>query len=98
MSCTNCSLSVKRTLEKHGLKDVDVDFPNSNATFVFDKDKKIDDIISDIKNIGFEAKLNNYEEDAIEPKASLFSIENKFIFSLIFTLPLLLHMINFTEK
>jgi len=92
MSCTNCSLSVKRILEKQGLKDVEVDFPNSKATFIFDKDKNIDKIISEIKNIGFDAKLADEDQESTEPPKSIFSIENKFIFSLIFTLPLLLHM------
>ena len=44
MSCTNCSLSVQRTLEKQGLKEVNVDFPNKRATFAYDEKTKIETI------------------------------------------------------
>jgi Cu+-exporting ATPase len=88
MTCSNCALGVTKRLEKRGLKDVDVNFATGEVRFSKSPDITIDVVESDIKSLGYGIKS---DESAGKGKKQL-SIDQKFYISLIFSLPLFMHM------
>ena len=88
MTCANCALGIKKHLDKKGVKKVHVNFTTNNASFSADNQFSYKDVIDLINEIGYKAKK---ESNEIE-KTGLSSLEKKFFFTLIFTLPLFSHM------
>ena len=88
MHCNNCALSVHKLLEKKGLHDIYVDFANNEVKFRTTNLSETSKIIKDIEGLGYKVS-----EESI-PIAEKFyeKVENKFYFSLIFTVPLFSHM------
>jgi Cu+-exporting ATPase len=88
MHCNNCALSVHKLLEKKGLHDIYVDFANDEVKFKTDDPTSTPLIIKDIEGLGYKVSKDSIpiEEKAYE------KIENKFYFSLLFTIPLFSHM------
>ncbi|SVE58599.1 uncharacterized protein METZ01_LOCUS511453, partial [marine metagenome] len=88
MTCANCALGIKKYLDKNGVKDVSVNFATNQATFTNDEQYKPKAVINLINELGYKAKMisEEFEDSGIS------SIEKKFFFTLIFTLPLFLHM------
>ena len=88
MHCNNCALSVHKLLEKKGLKEIYVDFANDEVKFKTNKPSETPLIISDIEGLGYKVS-----EESIPIQEKFYEkIENKFYFSLIFTIPLFSHM------
>src|SRR5690606_25299259 len=88
MHCNNCALSVHKILEKKGLKDIHVDFANEEVKFSGNDELNLPGIIKDIEGLGFKV----YENEEAPQERFFEQVENRFIFSLIFTLPLFSHM------
>lgn len=88
MHCNNCALSVHKILEKKGLKDIHVDFANEEVKFSNAEDMNLPGIIRDIEGLGFKV----YEHEEVPRERFFDKVENKFFFSLIFTIPLFSHM------
>jgi Cu+-exporting ATPase len=88
MHCNNCAMSIYKLLEKKGLHDIYVDFANDEVKFKSSKHIENTIIIKDIEGLGFKV---SEESVPIEEKFNE-KIENKFYFSLIFTIPLFSHM------
>lgn len=88
MHCNNCAMSIHRTLEKKGLKDVYVDFANEEVKFRSDDKTPLSSVIKDIEGLGFKVQ----EGEGVNSEKFYEKVENKFMFSLIFTVPLFLHM------
>jgi Cu+-exporting ATPase len=88
MHCNNCAMSIYKLLEKKGLHDIYVDFANDEVKFKSSKHIENSFIIKDIEGLGFKV---SEESVPIEEKFNE-KIENKFYFSLIFTIPLFSHM------
>jgi Cu+-exporting ATPase len=88
MHCNNCAMSIYKLLEKKGLHDIYVDFANDEVKFKSSKHIENSLIIKDIEGLGFKV---SEESVSIEEKFNE-KIENKFYFSLIFTIPLFSHM------
>ncbi|MFW5792867.1 MAG: heavy metal translocating P-type ATPase [Bacteroidota bacterium] len=89
MTCSNCALGVKKTLEKQGLDDVNVELSFEEATFNYSSEEEKQKAIKSIESLGYSA-LD--EESPKEKKKGLSIIEKKFWFSAFFTLPLILAM------
>lgn len=87
MTCTNCALGIERYLKKEGLEGVNVDFSSEEVVFDLLEEKQLPRIIKGIEKLGYEV-LAEDEEHA----GGMSKIERYFYFSLIFTIPLLLHM------
>ncbi len=88
MHCNNCALSVHKLLEKKGLQDIYVDFANDEVKFKTNKPSETPLIIKDIEGLGYKVS-----EESIPIQEKFFEkVENKFYFSLIFTIPLFSHM------
>ncbi|HEY0899851.1 MAG TPA: cation-translocating P-type ATPase, partial [Sphingobacteriaceae bacterium] len=88
MHCNNCALSVHKALEKKGLQDIYVDFANEEVKFRGGAALPLPSIIKDIEGLGFKV----YEKDTVPEEKFYNKVENRFLFSLVFTLPLFLHM------
>ncbi len=88
MHCNNCALSVHKLLEKKGLQDIYVDFANDEVKFKTNKPSQTPLIIKDIEGLGYKVSA---ESIPIQEKFYE-KLENKFYFSLIFTIPLFSHM------
>lgn len=87
MTCTNCALGIERYLKQEGLQGVSVDFSNEEVNFELLEPRQLPKIIKGIEQLGYEVVM-----DEEESKSGWSKIEKYFYFSLIFTLPLLLHM------
>ncbi len=88
MTCANCALGIKKHLDKKGIQQVQVNFATSEATFNKDRNYNTKDVISLINKLGYKANMITDEGES----PGLSSIEKKFFFTLIFTLPLFSHM------
>ena len=89
MHCNNCAISIHNLLEKKGLRDILVDFAGEEVKFSTDDEAKVPEIIKGIEQLGYKV----IDDPALHAPKFYEKIENKFIFCVIFTVPLLLHMI-----
>lgn len=89
MTCANCAMGVERQLLKLGADDVHVNFALGEASFKSHEGTDINEIVDEITKIGYPAKVRSSSESS---KTGMSSIEKKFWFTAIFTLPLLTHM------
>jgi Cu+-exporting ATPase len=87
MDCTNCALGIERFLQKKGLADAHVNFTNAEAHFSLPDPQALPEIVSGIEKLGY--RIISKEQPS---KQAWWRLERKFYTSLIFTLPLLLHM------
>ena len=92
MSCTNCALTIQHYLEKKGLEEVRVNFIGGEVSF--DNNQLIPpaELVSGIQSLGYQ--VLNGPQDHESPRG--FRLNNhlhRFLFCLVFTLPLLVHMI-----
>lgn len=89
MDCNNCALGLKKQLDKTGVTGVDVVFATGEL-FYDSRNSDDDRMVADkVKAMGYEVVGGN---ESAPRRPSFFSIEKKFWFSLIFTVPLLLAM------
>jgi len=91
MHCNNCAMSVHKLLEKQGYQNVFVSFANEEVKFSSPQEVNIPKVIADIEGLGFKVQSPGKAEGT-NTSGFLEKVEHKFIFSLIFTLPLFLHM------
>lgn len=90
MTCGHCALNVRQALEERGAEHVVVDHGKGVASFVH-SNGSVDAIINSLNEIGYPSKIVTESTK----KASLAkTLEIKFIFSLLLTAPLLLHMFS----
>lgn len=95
MSCTNCALTIHKYLEGEGLSNVKVNFIGGDVSFELPADTTAKrNIEKGIEGLGFHVANG---EGSKEPKGKnkrLFTSHlQRFWFCLVFTLPLMLHMI-----
>ncbi len=83
MTCINCAKSVERIIKNEGGTSINVNFSTGEASFILDSGQK--KLKAAIVNNGF-----TIIENEIEQKYS--KIEKLFVFCLVFTVPLFLHM------
>jgi Cu+-exporting ATPase len=86
MTCANCALGIKKQLEKKGMEEVSVNFSTGEASYVNTPKLNLEEVKSSIHSLGFKVV------DEVVEYEGLSLIEKKFYFSLIFTIPLFLHM------
>jgi Cu+-exporting ATPase len=93
MTCSNCSLTVTKYLEKKGKRNVKVNLISGDVVFENDDEKDLDSVIEGIEGLGY--KVNTLTNTSRQPKKRLLSNHfQRFIFCAIFTLPLMLHMFD----
>src|SRR5688572_13583811 len=101
MTCANCASTITRTLQKEGLKDVNVNYITTEVSFEEIDQARLQKIKSQINSIGYKVaeNINHEKHEAPVDKSDVHhghthagSVEKKFLLSALFTAPLLLHM------
>lgn len=99
MTCANCANTITRTLEKEGLKEVNVNYLTTEVTFEEVKPDLLEKVKSLINSIGYkvsEEKAASHHESDVHDQhhghSHSKSVDKKFFWSAAFTAPLLLHM------
>ncbi len=90
MTCSNCAQSITRHLQKKGLQNVLVNFEDSEVTYNDPHLLPQSTVISEINSLGYKASANISSAD-IEKKTWT-TLEKRLLISVLFTIPLLLHM------
>ncbi len=92
MSCTNCALSIDGYLKEKGMKDVKVNFMGGEVSFNMPEETPKPVIAKGIEDLGYQV-VTGEATDVISSKKLFTSHLQRFRFCIIFTAPLLLHMI-----
>src|SRR4051812_24818442 len=94
MDCANCAQTITRTLSKEGLKDVNVDFLSGEVTFEEVRSEAVSGAVDSINRLGYFVKSRSdvKHEHSSNESSHAEGSQRKFIISLIFTVPLVLHM------
>ncbi|HVK48492.1 MAG TPA: cation-translocating P-type ATPase [Pseudobacter sp.] len=93
MDCSNCVLTIRQFLEKKGLGDVKVNLAGGDVSFTINGVNKKEDILKGIESLGYSVDAG---DASIQTKKKKFLKNHKerFLFCIIFTLPLLMHMFD----
>lgn len=91
MDCSNCALTIHRYLEKQGMKRIKVNSVSGDVSFEANGNFKAERLIKGIKDLGYE--VADIESQTSNLKPFLSTHLQRFLFSLPFTLLLMLHMI-----
>jgi P-type Cu+ transporter len=93
MTCSNCSLTVTKYLEKEGNRNVKVNLLSGDVMFEKAGDTTLDQVIKGIEQLGYTVKTDDIKTS--RPRKKLFKNHlQRFLFCAIFTLPLMLHMLE----
>lgn len=92
MTCSNCALTVQQYLNGEGMENVKVNLMGGEVSFDIDG-KNEQQIIKGIESLGYTVQGDEVQEKD-RRKKFLSSHKERFIFCLVFTLPLLLHMFD----
>ena len=90
MSCSNCALTINKYLQKEGLQNVKVNLMGGDVSFDLAENKTPQNIINGIESLGYVVQTG--EEKNTLHKKFLSTHLQRFLFCLIFTVPLMLHM------
>lgn len=100
MDCTTCALSITKTLQKMGLKEVKVNFANGNVQYQSNNEVAFSNIKEAIENLGYLVNTNSKTANA-KPRqsgflANLFTSNlRRFLFCAFFSLPLFIgHLVH----
>jgi len=88
MDCGNCALGIERQLKRLGLADASVNFATARARFTLPLDQPLTTVIGTIEGLGYRVSS---EAGAVLPVHRDGALARKFLFALVFTLPLFLH-------
>lgn len=90
MSCTNCALSIHKYLENQGVTEPKVSFMEGEVQFDLPSEIKKENLVKGITNLGYKVRG---QEEAAPVKKWLDNNKERALFCLIFTIPLVAHMI-----
>jgi Cu+-exporting ATPase len=90
MSCTNCALSIHKYLSSKGIHEPKVNFMEGEVQFELADASQKPALLKGIQGLGYKVRGQANEEIT---KKWLDNNKERAIFSLIFTVPLILHMI-----
>jgi P-type Cu+ transporter len=92
MTCSNCALTVQQYLTNEGMNDVRVNLMGGEVSFDIDG-KNEQQIIKGIESLGY--TVESEETQAPKRSKKLFANhKQRFLFCLVFTIPLMLHMFD----
>ncbi|MEI8075046.1 MAG: cation-translocating P-type ATPase [Bacteroidota bacterium] len=92
MSCTNCALTVNKYLTEKGMKEVKVNFMGGDVSFEMVEETSKVDLAKGIENLGYHVETGE-ASDTKKTKKLFTNHLQRFTFCIIFTAPLMLHMI-----
>ncbi len=92
MSCTNCALTVNKYLTEKGMQDVKVNFMGGDVSFEIVGETSKTALAKGIEGLGYHVETGEIS-DTKKPKKFFKNHLQRFTFCIIFTAPLMLHMI-----
>ncbi|HSZ85398.1 MAG TPA: cation transporter, partial [Puia sp.] len=92
MSCSNCALTIGNYLKKEGLQNVKVNLIGGDVSFDTITDTSKTNIIKGIESLGYNVRAG--DNVTANKRKFLSNHLHRFIFCLVFTLPLILHMFD----
>ncbi|MEP7264623.1 MAG: cation-translocating P-type ATPase [Bacteroidota bacterium] len=90
MTCNSCAQGISSHLKKRGIKDVVVDYEEGQVLYGEEKELPVEKVIAEINSLGYKAFLKT---DTITKRTGFTQQELFFFAALVFTVPLLLHML-----
>ncbi len=98
MSCTSCAANIEKALQKlPEVENVSINFTSNSGLIKLKDDTKLDKVFTTIKNLGYEAFIENENiKDAVEQSSEQQHIKKertRLILSWVFTLPIFFKMI-----
>ncbi len=90
MSCTNCALSIHKYLQNQGVVEPKVSFMEGEVQFDLPSEVKKENLIKGITNLGYKVRG---QAEAAPTRKWLDNNKDRAIFCLIFTIPLVAHML-----
>jgi Cu+-exporting ATPase len=92
MTCSNCALTISQYLQKEGQQHVKVNPINGEVIFETSDQKNKQKLQKGIESLGYTVKADSL---SAQPRKKIFrNHKHRFLFCLVFTLPLMLHMFN----
>ncbi len=92
MSCTNCALTVNKYLTGKGMQDVKVNFMGGDVSFELAADIPKNELAKGIEGLGYHVNTGELSDEK-KPKKIFKNHLQRFLFCIVFTAPLMLHMI-----
>lgn len=92
MTCSNCALTVQQYLTSEGMENVKVNLMGGEVSFDING-KNEQQIVNGIESLGYTVQ-NDGSQPAKHRKRLFTSHKQRFLFCLVFTLPLMLHMFD----
>jgi len=93
MTCSNCALTVNNYLQKQGMKEVKVNPISGDVSFLINGSNNKQQIIKGIGSLGYQVVETDGKVQA-PPVKFLKNHKQRFLFCLVFTLPLMMHMLD----
>jgi P-type Cu+ transporter len=93
MSCTNCALTIHKYLESKGLENVKVNFIGGDVSFDMNGNITKPELEKGVEGLGYHVANGEGEQSKIKRQKLFHNHLQRFLFCIIFTAPLLLHMI-----
>ncbi len=92
MSCTNCALTIDKYLQGKGLQQVKVNFMGGDLSFEMEAGQPKQEIAKGIEGLGYHVITG--EETGTQKDKRIFKNHfQRFLFCMIFTAPLMLHLV-----
>ena len=96
MSCTNCALTINKYLKSEGLQNVQVNFIGGDVSFEMNRNITQQKIEQGIEKLGYQIKHQYGSVETNHKTSFTLPFKNhlqRFWFCIVFTIPLLVHMI-----
>ena len=94
MTCSNCALTIQQYLKGQGMNDIKVDLLQGDVSFDLLENKNEAHIREGIEELGYSVHHDEDDHGAGRKRKWLSNHKQRFLFCLIFTLPLMLHMFD----
>lgn len=92
MTCSNCALTIQQYLKNEGMDNVKVNLMGGEVSFDING-KNEQQIVKGIESLGYTVQADEVQVEGRRKKL-LASHKQRFLFCLVFTLPLMLHMFD----
>ena len=94
MTCSNCALTIQQYLKGKGMNDVKVDLLQGDVSFDLIENNNEQNIKKGIEDLGYSIQHDHHDHGAPVKRKWLRNHKQRFLFCLIFTLPLMMHMFD----
>ncbi|WP_276485342.1 heavy metal translocating P-type ATPase [Paraflavitalea pollutisoli] len=95
MTCSNCALTIHKYLEKEGMKDVKVSLASGDVSFDLNGHQGASQqIVKGIESLGYTVHDEAGEITTPKRRRLFTNHKQRFLFCLLFTAPLMLHMVD----